>query len=462
MAEKIVRFPDIPKDHYYEHYLSALIALSGRFVERSVVQRGEEEILELDIVSTVFDDTDFEKAIIESKGGKKWGFPDIFKVRGWMDYLDMKNAFFIVQDTTEKNIEYKRKIANDLGICLLSNAQTDQKHLNDKEIEDSFGKIEFESRASALSNLRYAFCLEDMMIGNLLRLEREESAKNGYTGYQKLSQYIHVIHNVSFFEADPLNRISRIFQIFTENKNITAGIINEDDVFGYPESTDGLTIPREVFNNLFYRMQEFSPLYIALHAELMNRLLVIKSCVEYILLKKQTPKQEGLAGMLQRLREFQLPENLREGVSALEKKTHFYLYPFFWQIYVYLFGGFVLLSHKEKEYSLLSSITGVPVAEIDDALSVFDLLFPLQGESWHHVPGKHQLSLLKLFPIPLRGIGGNFRRQIYSNDDEKTFEGLNAALRLPAGDYTFNEMVKWNNLAYSVLSKDSNLVRDKE
>ena len=40
MAEKIVRFPDIPKDHYYEHYLSALIALSGRFVERSVVRRG--------------------------------------------------------------------------------------------------------------------------------------------------------------------------------------------------------------------------------------------------------------------------------------------------------------------------------------------------------------------------------------------------------------------------------------
>ena len=72
------------------------------------------------------------------------------------------------------------------------------------------------------------------------------------------------------------------------------------------------------------------------------------------------------------------------------------------------------------------------------------------------------MSLLKLFPIPLRGIGGNFRRQIYSNDDEKSFEGLNAALRLPAGDYTFNEMVKWNNLAYSVLSKDSNLVRDKE
>ena len=135
MAEKIVHFPDIPKDHYYEHYLSALIALSGRFVERSVVQRGEEEILELDIVSTVFDDTDFEKAIIEIKGGKKWGFPDIFKVRGWMDYLDMKNAFFIVQDTTEKNIEFKRKIATDLGICLLSNAQTDQKHLNDKEIE---------------------------------------------------------------------------------------------------------------------------------------------------------------------------------------------------------------------------------------------------------------------------------------------------------------------------------------
>lgn len=462
MAEKIVHFPDIPKDHYYEHYLSALIALSGRFVERSVVRRGEEEILELDIVTTKFNIADYEKAIVEIKGGKKWGFPDIFKVRGWIDYLDMKNAFFIVQDTTEKNIDFKRKIATDLGICLLSNAQTDLKHLDDKEIEESFGKVDFDSRESALSNLRYAFCLEDMLLGNLLRSERDESVKSGYTGYQKLSQYIHIIHNVSFFEADPLNRISRIFQIFTENKNITAGIINEDEIFGYPESTDGLTIPGEVFNNLFYKMQEFSPLYIALHAELMNRLLVIKSCVEYIILKKQTSTKNGLEGMLQRLREFKLPENLRDGVAELEKKPHFYLYPFFWQMYVYLFGGFIILSHKEKEYRLLSSITGIPVEEVDDALSVFDLLFPLQGESWHHVPGKHQLSLLKLFPIPLRGIGGNFRRQIYSNDKEKTFDGLNAALGLPSGDYTFNEIVKWNNLAYNVLSRDQNLVRDKE
>lgn len=461
MADKVVRFPQIPKNHYYEHYLSALVALSGRFVERSVVKREKEEILELDVVTTNFSSEKIEKAIIEIKGGKNWGLPDIFKVRGWMDYLKMKSAFFIVQDVTEKNIDFKKRISADLGISLLSNVQTDPKHLDDKEIEEAFGKIEFPARDAALCSLRFAFCMEEMMLGTLLREEREESTKNGFEGYQKLAQYIHVIHNVSFFEADPLNRISKIFQIYAKNKNITAGIIHEDEL-GYPEATDDLTIPNDVFNSLFYQMRDFSPLYISLHAELLNKLLVLKSSVEYIILKKQDPGKDGLAALLERLRAYILPENLRSGVTELEKKPHYFLYPFFWQIYVYLFGGFVILSKKEEEYSLLSSITGVPVDEIDDALSAFDLLFPMQDVSWHHQPMRHQLSLLKLFPIPLRGIGSNFRRLVYSNDKQRSFEGLKSALRLPSGDYSFDEIVKWNNLACNTLLKDKNLVIEKE
>ena len=64
--------------------------------------------------------------------------------------------------------------------------------------------------------------------------------------------------------------------------------------------------------------------------------------------------------------------------------------------------------------------------------------------------------------MPLRGVGANFRRQVYSKDEEKTFEGLNASLGLPAGDYTFNEIVKWNNLAYSTLLREKTLVKVKD
>jgi len=461
MAEKIVSFPSIPKDHYYEHYVSALIALSGRFVERSIVKRGSEEILELDIVTSKFSNESIDKSIVEIKGGKHWGFPDIFKVRGWMDYLGLNKAFFIVQDTTEKNIEFKKKIAADLEIELLANTPNEKKKLDDKEIEEAFGKIEFDVREAALSNLRYAFCMEDMMLGNLLRDARDENNRNGYVGYQRLMQYVHVIHNVSFFESDPIDRIDRIFRIFTENRNITAGILNEDDVFGYPDNTDGLTIPRSVFNSIFYEITDFSPVYIALHAELLNRILVLKSCIEYIILKKNKPIEEGIAHMLERLKVYKIPENLRDGVSELEKRDHFYLYPFFWQIYVYLFGGFIILSKKEEEYALLSQITGVPADEIDFALSIFDLLFPIE-DSWHQEPRNHKVRLLKLFPMPLRGVGANFRRQVYSKDEERTFEGLNASLGLPSGDYTFNEIVKWNNLAYNTLLRDKTLVKVKD
>ena len=89
----IVKLPQIPKDHNYEDFIAAHLNAEGYFLERGIHKREGEEILELDIVTNKYTSAgEIEKTFLEAKSGHKWGFPDIFKVKGWMVYLDFEKA----------------------------------------------------------------------------------------------------------------------------------------------------------------------------------------------------------------------------------------------------------------------------------------------------------------------------------------------------------------------------------
>ena len=102
--------------------------------------------------------------------------------------------------------------------------------------------------------------------------------------------------------------------------------------------------------------------------------------------------------------------------------------------------------YEEEEYALLARKTGIPVAEIPNALKAYDWLFPIKGD-WlkeKNLP-YHNLKLMTMFSVPFQGIGVNYRRNRYSTD------GKLRSLKV-AGDHTIDELEKWGRLAYSVLS----------
>ena len=76
-----------------------------------------------------------------------------------------------------------------------------------------------------------------------------------------------------------------------------------------------------------------------------------------------------------------LPASFRSGVEDLRKEKHFALYPLFWQVFTWVFGGFILEDRTEQEYGWLEALTGVPNEHVDDALGAFDKLFD-KGSSW--------------------------------------------------------------------------------
>lgn len=198
------------------------------------------------------------------------------------------------------------------------------------------------------------------------------------------------------------------------------------------------------------------PVDVALYVQLLNRLLVLKGITEYLLTPK-TPATTWVEKLLANLSFNAQNGNVSQAIEALKKHPHFYQYSYFYQIFFFVYGGYFMLSRKDEEYKVLSVITGVPVEEIDMALNFWDLLYPTSS-SWMTTMNHGGLYYHRFLPSPLRGLGTSYRRHLYApegvEEPEKQFENLNQV----AGDYRcYNDMIHWNNAAYIMLERDSNL-----
>ena len=81
MAEekKSVVLPDLPKGKEFEEFISAYLQSAGYYLDRNIIDRGIEELLELDIIITDYDLLPRPR-LIEIKSGD-WGFSDVFKIK---------------------------------------------------------------------------------------------------------------------------------------------------------------------------------------------------------------------------------------------------------------------------------------------------------------------------------------------------------------------------------------------
>lgn len=401
-----------------------------------------EQVLELDVVTTKMDGDHFDRQLIEIKSGK-CGFPDIFKVRGWMDYLHIPHGGFI-QQKSNIDIPNHVDICNSLDIIFVVNPFDDATgKMNHKSLLSAFNITPTPHFEFAVEYLRFAYALEQRMN---LRLNQLVKSATPITQIRALQQYWQTINGKSFFISTPIDRVLTIMQAFSSNRNITAHI--ESERLNETPVTDSLS--SETYNSLFYDAKMKDDLYVSLHVEFLSRLAVLKCVVEDII------SSDGLEGIKKYLHQLQidgLPSNLFKGILSIRQHQYFYLYPYFWQIFYFLFGGFILQCRKDEEYQLLSELTGVPVAEIDNALSAFDILFPIDG-SWLLYISNNNIRMLKLMSLPFAGIGVNFRRSVYTHSDD-----LDKLKDEVTGPYTFRDMMKWTSLAFQYLEDDKELIK---
>jgi hypothetical protein len=104
-----------PIEKDYEDYICAYFQSGGLYVEKSIIHRETEEILELDIIFTDFGSNKVTRKLVEIKSGN-WGFSEIFKVKGWLVYLKLEDGLFIIKKPKDSVDYFKKKHLN----CLLN------------------------------------------------------------------------------------------------------------------------------------------------------------------------------------------------------------------------------------------------------------------------------------------------------------------------------------------------------
>ena len=449
MADKHLTLPSIPKDEFYEDYVAAVLSIGGLFLERRLILNQPINILELDVVTTRLDQNGVEKTLSEIKSAG-WHLTDVFKVRGWLDYLQYNKASFVSLDSPNGRNPLYQQVAGSLGIDLVDVQKQAADKLDETPLRHVYGipQIDKNVYECALPTLRYAYCLERLMSEKYLKPLAKDT--KGLQAYKELQQYIYQIHDYTFFENDTHKRLMAVFQAFVDYRNITARLDTEKRTGKY-EDYEHADLSEGAFKELFYEIPDKqNPLHIALYAELYNRLIMMKLAVE------EAIKDKTLTGLMKTIHRLSLPNNIKTGMDEMVKQPHFYLYPSLWQSFVFVMGGFLLKDKLDDEYHILSELSGVPKDEVAEGLKAFDLLFPLNGGSWFFDKPNTSIRILHFMPLPFSGLGANFRRQYYRTDDaHHEYSDLENKL---TGKYTVNDLIKFNNLAVEYLSKAKELV----
>lgn len=433
--EVSVVLPDIPKGVEFEDFIAAYFQSTGFFVEKNISQL---DILELDISITEYLNLPHIK-LIEIKSGD-WEFKEVFKIKGWMAYTGINKGLFIVQKGRQR-FEYYRNVAEELGIKLIAVPDLTRTNeyleipLNKKIADDA-----------DIETFRYAYWMEREYFRLLKAWKKSDrSVKRNIA----LEELYYQINCKSFFTQNLLDKTSLLYDLYNNNYHITAKCANEISGSNFDE--DHKTIPTDIFRSTFYKC-EFNVLHVSTFLEHQSRIRVLKCLIDYLLLKEvkdiRASEKEVYLGL--QISKFAfLPDSFQTALNTISSHSYYKYYPSFWQWFIYAFGGFVLLDKKEEEYNLLSEKTSIPVEEIDNALNVWDILFPTNG-GWLNTNRVSNIMELKLSSMPFRGIGANYRKLIYCKKEDGS-EGEYSDLGID-NKYAMANLIRWNNLGVEVLS----------
>ncbi len=422
----IIKLPEIPKEYLYEDYIAAYFQACGMYVERSLIHKEVDEIMELDIVTSDIHRDKVEKLLVEIKSGK-WGYPDLFKVKGWMSFLGIQYGAFVAQKT-DRNMEYCIQIAKEMDIAFIDNSDLSA---TSQALSPLIHK---EPEYNVVNWIRYAYVLERAM---LKRIKELKTSRPEIISYRHLDNFFQAVNSRSFFRSDPLQRIHRLFQSYIAYKNLSAKMANELETGIYDEKC--CSIPKAFFKRTILDVEN-NAIHISLYVEHLARLTILKSCIDYLIAQKSKDHKVDFAEHIQLMT---LPCTIKRGLNEISKEHNFHRYPAFWQIFTYVLGGIILEDYKEEDYKILADLSGIPIEHIDDAFEAFNKLFPRE-DGWFD---KYQTSNIKrhrLFPIPFHGIGVNYRRCEYTK--EHAFDKLDKITGLK----TMADIIKWNGLAFEI------------
>ena len=329
--------PSLPKDKEFEEYVSAFLQASGLYVERSIINREEEEILELDIITTEYKTGAApEETLIEVKSGG-WGFSEIFKLIGWGNYLNLKDIELVVCKKKSNQQFYEDK-AKDIGVQI-------KYHSNDTNNSDG-SDIANNQLVDPIdvSQWRFSYWLERALFNKLTTKKKSLKTRKCY---KAIDEYLYTINSGIFFTKNIIKRADKIYYAYKEYPHLSAKVGNELDGKDFDEEHEA--IPPNIFKDTFYKSQ-FTDISISAYVEYRARLALLKAAVDFSLyeehgIEERIKHEIEFLGLKLSLKNM-LPGSFLTGLEEIKKHSHFEHYPVFWQHFLWLFGGFILEDYK--------------------------------------------------------------------------------------------------------------------
>ena len=426
--------PEIPKGSELEDYVAALLQCAGYFVEKSIIERDQKEILELDIVATRYNSGVPHRQLYEVKSGD-WGFPDIFKLLGWKTYLGpdtVNEACFIATKFSDQDtIDLMKDRSSKFDIELVAVPD----HLSLATALQQNGLISHPANEIDHALYRYSFWLERQILKTARTFR---SSRNTLEGPFAIIEYLDLINNGTFFIGDLRDRLSVLYEAYQQHPKLAMAVAGELDGHNYNSHIlhGGQSWEKALYHG------EVPEVQAAFYCEHRARLAILKGAVDYMCLDRAgslRPETEvRLDDSTFTLRE--LPSNFYNAVKALQSMEGPEKVPALWQSLLWKWGGFFLTDRLEEERSALAEEVGMSLQSLGKGIAVYDLLFPTPGGWWTNLPGA---QIVKLFPTPFRGIGAQLRRMNAGSENYDPFRSQ---------PILHKNLVIWNNSGHRLLT----------
>lgn len=392
-----------PREWELEDLVSAHFAARGCYLETSVKEKNPDELLELDIVWTDYRKEREEPHPVEVKSGD-WGVGEVFKFYGWTRYLGLKPGEFIYKEPCGRIDQASLQHLHD------------RTGINFRDVPKPAEDVDTHLKAIGLPEpswtelpglWRFSYWARRRLMQSLgVGIEQNICPASA----RAAKEYHWLVNNAVFFIPDVRERIEKLLAAHFGHQELAASAAHEvesgDANFDNPPQTN-------TFKRACYWGEHF-PIQACLYVEHRARLYILKALIDYWLAKQRgelEARQRAtlkVRGKVVWTESGPLTSAMTKSLEELSAAKSFRLFPVFWQVFLWSWGGFLLKDCLEEEYTALQEETGVPVAEIPIALSAFDKIFPT-ASGWFREPDSRKVLIL--MPPAVRGIGA-YRRQL--------------------------------------------------
>lgn len=435
MNKKVVELPDIPAaGEELEDYVAALFQASGQYVEKSIVGSDPADMFELDIVTTDYGPEEAVRRLTEVKGGG-WGYTDLFKVLGWMQYLKIRHGVFFITKWEKRERASSRMGPLGLDVVCFDDFKVAPEHFTEK----GFGSF---AARELIELWRHSYGVERRFVKLI-----NKHAKKGEKGAEAAKAYHRQINNGTFLARAPEESLALLYEAYCEHPTLTRGYAQELDGGAFDPQSESAS---SASYGAMLREGKYPELQACTYLEHRARLSILKAAVDYALAHPEGAPEplsmDGNKWFFEGLTYHALPATFHDGMAWLRAQPTFQRYATFWQQLLWGWGGFYLEDREEQEFEWMSKYSGIPADEIPVALEAFDRFFPIGSGSWLTTAGPTDVRMVKMVPWVFQGIGAHHRRVQYELADRRDLSGLK-----PSSQYTAKDLARRINCTVDFL-----------